>query len=81
MARAVARELGVNLASVQGSGPGGRVIRADVEKAAQGGAPSAQPVAPAAAAQPAASAQPSDAHPAAADSSRLSRRGGAAITE
>jgi pyruvate dehydrogenase E2 component (dihydrolipoamide acetyltransferase) len=36
MARAVARELGVNLASVQGSGPGGRVIRADVERAAQG---------------------------------------------
>ena len=39
MARAVARELGVNLASVQGSGPGGRVIRADVEQAAQGQAP------------------------------------------
>ena len=36
MARAVARELGVNLASIQGSGPAGRVIRADVEKAAQG---------------------------------------------
>jgi pyruvate dehydrogenase E2 component (dihydrolipoamide acetyltransferase) len=37
MARAVARELGVNLAAVQGSGPAGRVIRADVERAAQGG--------------------------------------------
>ena len=36
MARAVARELGVDLAAVQGSGPGGRVIRADVERAAQG---------------------------------------------
>ena len=36
MARAVARELGVNLASIQGSGPGGRVIRADVERAAKG---------------------------------------------
>ena len=36
MARAVARELGVNLAAVQGSGPAGRVIRADVERAAQG---------------------------------------------
>jgi pyruvate dehydrogenase E2 component (dihydrolipoamide acetyltransferase) len=37
MARAVARELGVDLASVQGSGPAGRVIRADVEKAARSG--------------------------------------------
>ncbi len=57
MARAVARELGVNLALVQGSGPAGRVIRADVERAAQGqesggaaaaaqqAAPSAAPVA------------------------------------
>jgi pyruvate dehydrogenase E2 component (dihydrolipoamide acetyltransferase) len=40
MARAIARELGVDLAAVQGSGPAGRVIRADVEKAAQGGTPS-----------------------------------------
>ncbi len=67
MARAIARELGVNLASVQGTGPGGRVIRADVEQAAKGGvqtqptaatapqaAPAAQPSAePAAAAAPA----------------------------
>jgi len=37
MARAVARELGVDLAAVQGSGPGGRVIRADVEQAAKAG--------------------------------------------
>jgi pyruvate dehydrogenase E2 component (dihydrolipoamide acetyltransferase) len=55
MARAVARELGVNLAAVHGSGPGGRVIRADVEQAAKGGtAPQ-----PAPAAQPAPSQQPS----------------------
>jgi pyruvate dehydrogenase E2 component (dihydrolipoamide acetyltransferase) len=63
MARAVARELGVNLASIQGSGPGGRVIRADVEKAAQesgGGAASAPQAAPAAqpSAAPAAAAAP-----------------------
>ena len=48
MARAIAREKGINLASVQGSGPAGRVIRADVEKAAEGGAPAAQPAATAA---------------------------------
>ena len=59
MARAVARELGVNLASVQGSGPGGRVIRADVEKAAQGGAQTAQPAAAAPQAAPAQQAAPS----------------------
>ena len=59
MARAIAREKGINLATVQGSGPGGRVIRADVEKAAEGGAtPTAQPAAPASAAQPAPSAAP-----------------------
>jgi pyruvate dehydrogenase E2 component (dihydrolipoamide acetyltransferase) len=50
MARAIARDLGVNLASVQGSGPGGRVIRADVEQAAKGGTAQVAP----AAAQPAA---------------------------
>jgi pyruvate dehydrogenase E2 component (dihydrolipoamide acetyltransferase) len=45
MARAIARERGINLASVQGSGPGGRVIRADVERAAEGGVapPTPQP--------------------------------------
>lgn len=63
MARAVARELGVNLATVQGSGPGGRVIRADVEQAAKAG-PAQQPAA-APAGQPA-PAQPSAAPAAAA---------------
>jgi pyruvate dehydrogenase E2 component (dihydrolipoamide acetyltransferase) len=33
LARRVARETGVDLAAVQGSGPGGRVVRADVESA------------------------------------------------
>ena len=37
MARKVARELGVDLDNVQGSGPGGRVTRADVEAAVQPG--------------------------------------------
>ncbi len=33
LARRVARDTGVDLASVQGSGPGGRIVKADVEKA------------------------------------------------
>ncbi len=39
VARRMAGEMGVELASVQGTGPGGRVVKADVEKAAQGGGP------------------------------------------
>jgi pyruvate dehydrogenase E2 component (dihydrolipoamide acetyltransferase) len=35
MARKVARELGIALDAVQGSGPGGRITRADVEAAAE----------------------------------------------
>jgi pyruvate dehydrogenase E2 component (dihydrolipoamide acetyltransferase) len=37
--RRLARELGVELARVRGSGPGGRVIEEDVKAFAQGGAP------------------------------------------
>lgn len=52
VARKLASELGVDLARVTGTGPGGRVTREDVERAAQGGAstPSALPLAGAAAA-------------------------------
>jgi pyruvate dehydrogenase E2 component (dihydrolipoamide acetyltransferase) len=42
VARRIARESGVDLHQLQGSGPGGRIIRADVERAASaagGGAP------------------------------------------
>src|SRR4051812_17869757 len=41
VARRVANELGIDIADVQGSGPGGRILKADVEKAAgeDGGAP------------------------------------------
>ncbi|MBB5155830.1 dihydrolipoamide acetyltransferase family protein [Saccharopolyspora phatthalungensis] len=49
LAKAVAREKGVDLATVQGTGPGGRIIRADIEAAA-----AAAPSAPAAPAAPAA---------------------------
>jgi pyruvate dehydrogenase E2 component (dihydrolipoamide acetyltransferase) len=47
LARRIARERGVDLAAVVATGPEGRVLADDVERAAAGGA--AQPVAPAAA--------------------------------
>ena len=68
LARAVARDAGVDLTAVEGSGPGGRIIRADVEAAAeaqqtqasrqaqsasaQSGAAQQSPVAQSAAAEP-----------------------------
>jgi pyruvate dehydrogenase E2 component (dihydrolipoamide acetyltransferase) len=39
LARKVAEELGVDLSRLEGSGPGGRIVRADVESAPKGGAP------------------------------------------
>ena len=38
VARRMARDLGVELAALEGSGPGGRIVKADVEAAAKGGA-------------------------------------------
>ncbi|HYJ00393.1 MAG TPA: dihydrolipoamide acetyltransferase family protein [Thermoleophilaceae bacterium] len=43
VARRMAGELGVELARVEGSGPGGRVVKADVEAAAKEPAPATQP--------------------------------------
>jgi pyruvate dehydrogenase E2 component (dihydrolipoamide acetyltransferase) len=37
VARRMAREMGVELARLEGSGPGGRIVKADVEAAAKGG--------------------------------------------
>jgi pyruvate dehydrogenase E2 component (dihydrolipoamide acetyltransferase) len=37
IARRMARDLGVELASLEGTGPGGRIVKADVEAAAQDG--------------------------------------------
>jgi pyruvate dehydrogenase E2 component (dihydrolipoamide acetyltransferase) len=39
LARRRAKELGVDLADVQGSGPGGRIVRADIEAVASAGKP------------------------------------------
>ncbi len=47
LARRLARERGVNLVEIQGSGPGGRVVRRDVEAAQGIRVPPAQPIAPA----------------------------------
>ncbi|HYI79797.1 MAG TPA: dihydrolipoamide acetyltransferase family protein [Thermoleophilaceae bacterium] len=50
LARRMAGELGVELARIEGSGPGGRVVKADVEAAAESG--TAAPSEPAAAGSP-----------------------------
>ena len=62
LARRLAGELGVDIAAVHGTGPDGRIVRADVEAAARGDegarrAP-AQPTAPARAARPAETPRP-----------------------
>ncbi|WP_344207173.1 dihydrolipoamide acetyltransferase family protein, partial [Actinomadura livida] len=56
LARRLARDLGLDLAALHGSGPGGRIIRADIEAAVRAGAPAPAPAQPAA--QPAAQPQP-----------------------
>ncbi|EYR80044.1 branched-chain alpha-keto acid dehydrogenase subunit E2 [Shinella sp. SUS2] len=60
LARRIARDAGVDIKSVSGSGPHGRVVKSDVEKAiASGGAkPAAAAAAPAAAASAAPAAAP-----------------------
>ncbi|GAA5137978.1 dihydrolipoamide acetyltransferase family protein [Pseudonocardia adelaidensis] len=49
LARRLARDLGVDLGGVQGSGPNGRIIRADIEAAAASAEPAPAPAAPPAA--------------------------------
>jgi pyruvate dehydrogenase E2 component (dihydrolipoyllysine-residue acetyltransferase) len=46
IARRIAAEKGLDLAALQGSGPGGRIVKADVEKAEQSGAAPAEPGTP-----------------------------------
>jgi len=48
LARRIAADKGVDLAAVSGSGPNGRIVKADVEGAKPGAAPAAQPAAAAA---------------------------------
>jgi pyruvate dehydrogenase E2 component (dihydrolipoamide acetyltransferase) len=42
VARRMAREMGVELAGLQGTGPGGRIVKADIEAAAKGGGTAVQ---------------------------------------
>ena len=42
VARRLAEDRGVDLATLEGSGPGGRIVKADVEKAAEGGGEKAE---------------------------------------
>ncbi|MXN45772.1 pyruvate dehydrogenase complex dihydrolipoamide acetyltransferase [Shinella kummerowiae] len=59
LARRIAKEAGVDISAVSGSGPHGRVVKSDVEKAvSSGGAKSAAAAAPAAAASAAPAAAP-----------------------
>jgi pyruvate dehydrogenase E2 component (dihydrolipoamide acetyltransferase) len=70
LAKRIAADKGVDLAAVAGSGPNGRIVRADVDSAKPGAAPAAKPAAaPPAAQAPAPSAAPAPAKPAAAPSS------------
>ena len=58
LAKRIAAEKGINLASLKGSGPNGRIVKADVESAKPGAPAAAPAAAPKAAPRPAAPAQP-----------------------
>ena len=45
IAKRIAKDRGVDLQALAGSGPGGRIVKADVERAAASGAPAATPAA------------------------------------
>src|SRR5512134_1137137 len=45
LARRLARELGLELGNLNGSGPHGRIVKADVERAARAGVRQAEPIA------------------------------------
>ncbi len=69
VARRIAREQGIDLSALRGTGPGGRIVKADVEAATSGAAPQAAPApapAEAAPAEAAPAAAPPEAAPAAA---------------
>jgi pyruvate dehydrogenase E2 component (dihydrolipoamide acetyltransferase) len=63
VARRMATELGLNLRTVTGTGPGGRIVRSDVEAAAKDAGRSAPPKAPATPTAPATSTTPAASEP------------------
>jgi pyruvate dehydrogenase E2 component (dihydrolipoamide acetyltransferase) len=58
LARRIAADKGLDLSALEGSGPNGRIVKADVDGAKPGAAPKAATTAPAPAAAPAAAAAP-----------------------
>jgi len=58
LARRIAKENGLQLAAIAGSGPGGRIVKADVERALAAGPAEVAPGAPAATLPPAAPVEP-----------------------
>lgn len=61
LARRMAKQAGIDLSALKGSGPSGRIVKADIEAAQKGAPPTSQPAAPA----PAPAAPVSAARPAA----------------
>ncbi|MEO1721060.1 MAG: pyruvate dehydrogenase complex dihydrolipoamide acetyltransferase [Pseudomonadota bacterium] len=59
LARRIARDKGLDLSAIKGSGPHGRIVKADVENAKPGAAPATAPNKAAEAPKPAAAAMPS----------------------
>ena len=59
LARRIAAEKGIELSSLSGSGPNGRIVKADLEGAKAGAAPAAAPTAETSAAAPSAAPAPS----------------------
>ena len=62
LARRMAEQAGLDISAIQGSGPNGRIVKADIDAARAGGQAARKPAAPAAAAAP--SAAPASAAPA-----------------
>jgi pyruvate dehydrogenase E2 component (dihydrolipoamide acetyltransferase) len=65
VARRIAREHGIDLSTLEGTGPGGRIVKADVEAAASGGGAAAEAEAEEAPAPEAREAAPAEEKPAA----------------
>jgi pyruvate dehydrogenase E2 component (dihydrolipoamide acetyltransferase) len=63
LARRMAQQAGIDLAALQGSGPHGRIVKADIDAAVAGGAPAAKPAAAAKPAPAAPAAKPAAAGP------------------
>ena len=75
LARRMAEQAGLDLAAIRGSGPNGRIVKADIDAALAGGKTVARPAAPAAAPSAAAAAAASAPAPAAVSAAALAAIG------